>query len=126
MALTHGKAIFEPANQVCMTGDLADWSLIELLTWLHEEHATGMLRLGHSLGAGIIFVIEGSVVRCEQGPLAGETALAQMASRLAGPFLLMLRQPPDARANIQRPTADLLVALRRAETRIQAAHSRAS
>ncbi len=92
----------------CLVGTLETWPLSDIILWLHQSQRTGMLRLGTGLDAGVLFFRDGWLYRCEWGQLIGEQALFALLDLKRGSFSLMQREPPDARPNIQRPTAELL------------------
>ncbi len=92
-----------------LVGTLDAWPLLDVLCWLHETGRTAMLRVGDGFKAGILFLRKGHLYRCELGNLQGEEALVHLLNLRTGTFSLIQRDPPDARANILRPTAELLL-----------------
>lgn len=93
----------------CLVGTLANWPLNDLLLWMHNSKRTGMVRVGVGLDAGVVFFREGQLFRCEWGGTFGEPALLELLSIEDGAFSLIQRGVPDARTNIARPTAELLL-----------------
>jgi len=93
----------------CLVGSLETWPLADLLLWLHQSGRTAMIRLGSGLEAGVLFFREGYLFRCEWGPLAGEEALVSLLGLKRGAFQIIQRDIPDARPNIGRPTAEVLL-----------------
>lgn len=92
-----------------LVGTLATWPLDDMLLWMHQGKRTGMVRIGTGLEAGVIFFRDGFLFRCEWGGAFGEQALLELMSLEDAAFVLIQRATPDARANVNRPTAELLL-----------------
>ena len=108
-ATTHAPVQLPTSQTTCLVGSLETWPLSELLAWLHESQRSAMVRIGSGLDAGVLFFREGNLIRCEYKMLRGEEALLCLLDMSHGSFALMQRAGPDVRANIRRPTAELLL-----------------
>jgi len=93
----------------CLLGTIETWPLGEVLVWLHETRRSAMLRIGGGINAGVIFFHEGDLYRCEWGHLQAEQALIALMGLEQGVFTLIQRDFPQPRANIIKPTAQVLL-----------------
>jgi len=89
-------------------GTLDECSLRDLLGWCQGLRQSAMIRVGLGLEAGVVFVYEGEVFRCEWGHLVGEQALFGLLALRVGTYSLVTREIPRPHANVHTPTADLL------------------
>lgn len=96
-------------GESCLVGTLEVWPLADLLEWMNATERSGMIRIGHGLGAGVIFFARGLLYRCEWGPANGEEALIRLYALRAGCFSLIPRCSIHPRSNITRPTPELLL-----------------
>src|SRR4051812_6111270 len=96
-------------DRSCLVGQLETWPLEEILLWLYESERSAVLRIGTGREHAMLLVRGGHLSRVEWGARSGEAALIALFGMPAGAFNLMLREPPDARANVQRPTPELLL-----------------
>ena len=96
-------------DRSCLVGQLETWPLEEILLWLYESERSAVLRIGTGREHAMLMVRKGHLWRVEWGARGGEDALIALFGLSAGAFNLMLREPPDARANIKRPTPELLL-----------------
>ncbi|MEE8409929.1 MAG: DUF4388 domain-containing protein [Myxococcota bacterium] len=103
----HGQQQWEN----CLVGSLETWPLADVILWLHQGGRSAMVRVGVGINAGVLFFVNGHLFRAEWGHLKGEQALIALLGLTHGAFTLIQRQPPDARPNIIRPTAELLLQL---------------
>lgn len=95
----------------CLVGSLETWPLSDVILWLHQGGRSAMVRVGVGIHAGVLFFRHGQLYRAEWGHLAGEQALIALLGLTHGTFTLIQRMPPEARPNIVRPTAELLLQL---------------
>lgn len=95
----------------CLVGALETWPLVDVVSWLHQTCRTGMVRVGSGTDAGILCFRQGQLYRAEWGSLAGERAFICLLGLARGTFAINQGELPDARPNIVRPTAELLLQL---------------
>ncbi len=103
---THSTA---SDDRSCLVGQLEAWPLEEILLWLYQSERSAVLRVGTGREHAMLLVRGGHLSRVEWGTRMGEDALIALFSMPVGAFNLMLREPPDARANVLRPTPELLL-----------------
>ncbi|HSI04237.1 MAG: DUF4388 domain-containing protein [Myxococcota bacterium] len=103
---THSAA---SDDRSCLVGQLEAWPLEEILLWLYQSERSAVLRVGTGREHAMLLVRGGQLSRVEWGARMGEDALIALFSMPAGAFNLMLREPPDVRANVLRPTPELLL-----------------
>ncbi len=96
-------------DRSCLVGQLEAWPLEEILLWLYQSERSAVLRVGTGREHAMLLVRGGHLSRVEWGTRTGEEALIALFATPAGAFNLMLREPPDARANVLRPTPELLL-----------------
>ncbi len=96
-------------DRSCLVGQLEAWPLEEILLWLYQSERSAVLRIGTGRGHAMLMVRSGNLSRVEWGARMGEDALIALFAMPVGAFNLMLREPPDARANVLRPTPELLL-----------------
>ena len=96
-------------GETCLVGQLETWPLQDLLLWLNKTGRSAMVRIGAGLEAGVIFVRNGHVFRCELGALQGERALFTLLGVTQGVFSLIQRDLPLPQANVFHPTEHLLL-----------------
>jgi hypothetical protein len=106
----------------CLVGTLETWPLADVVLWLHQTQRTGMVRVGSGIDAAVLFFKHGQLYRVEWGALAGEQALISLLGLARGTFTLIQREPPAARPNVARPTAELLLQLAVAQDERNRAH----
>ena len=106
----------------CLVGSLETWPLSDVILWLHQGGRSAMVRVGVGIHAGVLFFMNGHLYRAEWGHLAGEQALIALLGLTHGTFTLIQRTPPEARPNIRRPTAELLLQLAVAQDERSRAH----
>ena len=104
---THTAAASD--DRSCLVGQLEAWPLEEILLWLYQSERSAVLRVGTGREHAMLLVRGGNLSRVEWGTQMGEEALIALFSMPAGAFNLMLREPPDARPNVLRPTPELLL-----------------
>lgn len=104
---THTSAARNDSS--CLVGQLEAWPLEEILLWLYQSERSAVLRIGTGREHAMLLVRNGHLSRVEWGSRTGEDALIALFSMQVGAFNLMLREPPDARANVLRPTPELLL-----------------
>ena len=93
----------------CIVGDLDTWALPNVIGWLHQGRRTAMVRVGQGLTAGVLFFREGHLTRCEFHGLDGEDALECLLEMNDGTLNIIQREIPDARPNVFKPTAEVLL-----------------
>ena len=103
---THSAASDDRSGLV---GQLEAWPLEEILLWLLQSERSAVLRIGTGREQATLLVRGGHLSRVEWGARMGEEALIALFSIPVGAFNLMLREPPDVRANVLRPTPELLL-----------------
>lgn len=96
-------------DRSCLVGQLEAWPLEEILLWLFQSERSAVLRIGTGREHAMLMVRHGHLSRVEWGARMGEEALIALFGLPVGAFNLMLREPPDARANVLRPTPELLL-----------------
>jgi hypothetical protein len=96
-------------DRSCLVGQLETWPLEEILLWLYQSERSAVLRVSTGREHAMLLVRGGHLSRVEWGTRMGEDALIALFGIPAGAFNLMLREPPDARANVLRPTPELLL-----------------
>jgi hypothetical protein len=92
----------------CWSGTLEEWSIRELLEWLHTEKRTAMLRVGEGLDAAVVFFKEGAIYRCEWGVKSGDLGVEALLNLEEGRFCLIQRSFPEPIRNVRQQTAILL------------------
>ena len=96
-----------PSDEICVNGSLEDWSLPELLSWLHSTRRSAMLRIGSGLDAGVCFFDRGRLFRVEYMGMAGEEALMELLGINAGGYQLIQRELPRPASNVELETPRL-------------------
>ncbi|MBC7792343.1 MAG: DUF4388 domain-containing protein [Clostridia bacterium] len=105
--LTATKQVSD--DRSCLVGQLETWPLDEILLWLYESERSAVLRIGTGREHAMLLVRAGRISRVEWGNRTGEDALIALFGSPAGTFNLMLREPPDAHANVHHQTPELLL-----------------
>lgn len=108
---TETAGLTEAALEIksCLVGQLQTWPLADILLWLHQSNRSAILRVGSGPIHAMIFVEGGCLRRVEYGQVSGDQALFELLSLADAPFNLMLREPPEVRANVRRPLPELLL-----------------
>ncbi len=99
----------KPTLDTCLVGMIETWPLVDLLVWLHQSRRTAMVRVGDGFDAGVIFLQDGELARCEWQKQRGEDALVSLLTKKRGSFALIQRAVPEIKPNIRTPTAELLL-----------------
>ena len=92
-----------------INAELEPGGLCEVIGWVARDRRSALIRLCGAEPRATLFVRDGQVVRVEYGGRDGDSALLELLCLGAGPCQLLLRAPPNARANVQGATEDLLV-----------------
>jgi len=105
----------KPEETAAMEGDLAEFPLLEMMSWLHYAGKTAVMRVEPIGGRrdqhapGWLHFRKGNLCRCDWGSLHGFEAVVELAVARHGTFRLSNRPTAEPPPNIVQSTGKVLL-----------------
>ncbi|UCG52505.1 MAG: DUF4388 domain-containing protein [Candidatus Latescibacterota bacterium] len=94
-----------------LSGRLNQFNIQEILTVIHTQNRTGVLKISSKSAKGRIFFSSGEVYHCTSGSLDGRTALRHLIDTATDGYFVFTKSPRSFRRTIDAPLSLILMDL---------------